>query len=57
MLVNEIRGFIFEIHYNELGFSKENSFYLIKQQKKNLQLFEIKLTEKGPHPHNAKGHY
>ena len=27
------------------------------QKKKDLHLFAIKLTEKIPHPHNAKEHY
>ena len=43
MKVNELRDFIFEI----FRFSKENSYYSMKyQKKKDLQLFATKLTEK-----------
>ena len=34
MSVNEIRDFIFESCYKQFGFSKENSYYSVKQQKK-----------------------
>ena len=46
MLVNEIRDFIFQKYDKGIGFSKENSYYLMAHQKKDLQLFAIKLTEK-----------
>ena len=45
MSVNETRDF--ENYYKIIGFSKENSYYLMKhQKKKDIQLFATKLTEK-----------
>ena len=47
MSVNEIRDFIFENYYKRNGFSKKNSYYTMKhQKKKDLQLFATKLIEK-----------
>ena len=58
MSLNEIRDFIFENYYKRIGFSKENSYYSMKHQKKNeLQLFATELTEKIPDSWNAKEHY
>ena len=34
MQVNEIRDFIFENYYKRIGFSKENSYYLMKHLKR-----------------------
>ena len=34
MSVNEIRNFIFENDFKLIGFSKENSYYSVKHQKK-----------------------
>ena len=34
MSINEIRDFIFENCYKQTGFSKENSYYSMKNQKK-----------------------
>ena len=34
MPVNEIRDFIFEDYYKRIGFSKENSYYSVENQKK-----------------------
>ena len=34
MSVNELRDFIFENYYRQIGFSKENSYYSLKHQKK-----------------------
>ena len=34
MSVNEIIDFIFENHYKHTGFSKENSYYSMKDQEK-----------------------
>ena len=31
---NEIRDFIFENYYKQIGFSKENSYYSMQHQKK-----------------------
>ena len=36
MSVNEIRDFIFENYYRRSGFSKENSYYSMKHQKKKI---------------------
>ena len=44
--------------WKRIGFSKENSCYSIKHwEKKDLQLFETKVTEKIPDIRNAKEHY
>ena len=32
MTVNELRDFIFENYYRRIGFSKENSYYLMKHK-------------------------
>ena len=55
--VNEIRNILFENLYKHVGFSKENSYYSKKHQKKYLQLFATKLTAKIPYPSNDKEHY
>ena len=34
MTVNELRDFIFENYYKQIAFSKENSYYSLKHQKK-----------------------
>ena len=40
MTVNELRDFIFQNCHKRIGFSKENSYSLMKrQEKKDLQLF------------------
>ena len=44
MPVNEIRDFIFENYYNQIGFYKENSYYSMKQ--KDLLVYATKLAEK-----------
>ena len=46
MSINEIGEFVFENYYKRIEFPKENSFLSINNQKKNLQLFAIKFTEK-----------
>ena len=55
MTVNEIRDFIFGNHYKQIEFSKENSYYSLKHhEKKDLQFFATKLTEKISDPHDVK---
>ena len=56
MTAIKIRDFIFENYYRVV-FSKENSYYLMKHQKKYRELFGTKLTEKIPDPRNAKEHF
>ena len=47
MPVNEIRYFIFENYYKQIGLSKENNYYSMKHLKrKNLLLLSNKLIEK-----------
>ena len=36
MSINGLRNFIFENYYRQIRFSKENSYYSIKHQKKNI---------------------
>ena len=57
MSVSEITYFIFEKYYKRIGFSKDNSYYSMKYQEKDLPLFSNKVTEKIPDPRNAKEHY
>ena len=54
MTINEFKDFIFENYYRGIGFFGENSYYSMKHQEKNLQLFAAKLTKKIPDPSNAK---
>ena len=55
--INEIRDLIFE-NCKLTAFSKENNFHSMKRLKeKYLLLLASKLTEKIPHPRNAKEHY
>ena len=47
MSVNDIRDFIFENYYKQMGFSMEVSYYLMKRLKrKDLLLLANKLIEK-----------
>ena len=47
MTVNELRDFIFENYYKQIGFVKEKSYYSIKRLKnKDLLLFATKLIKK-----------
>ena len=46
LTVNELKDFIFENYYRQMGVAKENNYYSMKRQKKDLQLFATKLTEK-----------
>ena len=52
MSVNQVRDFIFEKHYERIGFFKET--YSIKILKKYLLLLANKLIEKIPDPSNAE---
>ena len=57
MTVIELKEFIFGNYYKRIRFSKENSYYSLKhQKKKDLTLFAIKSTEKIHDPCNAKKH-
>ena len=56
MTAKELRNFIFENYYQQMGLAK-NSYYSRTIKEKNLQLFVTKLTEKIPDPRNAKEHY
>ena len=57
MTVKEIRHFLFENYYKQIGFSKENNYCSMKHQKKDLQLLSTKLTEKILDPQNAINHF
>ena len=56
MSVNEIRDFMFENYYKQIGFCKENSYYSMKRSKKDLFLLANKLIEKLPNLGNARKH-
>ena len=36
MTVKEVKDFIFENYYRQIGFAKEKSYYSIKRQKKKI---------------------
>ena len=58
MSINENRDFFFKKCYKQIGFSKESSYYSMKNiKKKYLLLFASKLVENIPDPLNTKGHY
>ena len=58
MSVNEIRDILLENLYKHVGFSKENSYYSKKhQRKKYLQLFATKLAAKISYSSNDKERY
>ena len=44
--IKEMKDFIFENYYRRIGFPKENTYYSIKQKKKELLLLATKLIEK-----------
>ena len=46
MTIKELREFIHENYYSQIEFTKENSHYSIKRQKKNFVSFTTKLIEK-----------
>lgn len=58
MTAKELKNFIYGNYYRQLGFSKENSYNSITNQKKNeMKLFETKLTEKIPEHWDPKKYY
>ena len=46
MAVNELRNFIFENYYKQIGFVEESSYYSMKCLKKEVLLLATKLIEK-----------
>ena len=47
MTIKQFRDFIFESYYRRIGFTKENSYYSMKhQKKKDLLSFVTKLLKK-----------
>ena len=55
---NDIRDFIFENYYKQIGVSKEESCCSLKRLKKEKLLFLAnKLIKNRPNPCNAKKHY
>ena len=61
MSLNEIRKFIFEKYYKQIGFSNECSYYSMKYLKKKKKKIvvackEIKIPEKILDPCNPKEH-
>ena len=58
MSANEIRDFIFENYYKQIGFCKENSYHAMKPLKKKRFIVACKqINRKIPDPCNAKEHY
>ena len=58
MSVNEIKDFIFENYFKQIGFSKESSYYSTKRLKrKDLLFFTRTFIENVADPHNTREHY
>ena len=58
MSVNEIRDFIFENYYKQIGFSKESSYYSMKHLRKTRFIAACEqINKKIPDSCNAKEHY
>ena len=58
MTIKELKRVFCDNYYRQIGFSKENSYCLMKhQKKKDLLLLATKLTEKIPDVSNAKKYY
>ena len=59
MPVNEIRYFIFENYYKQIGFSKESSYRSMKRlkEKKRLVVACHQINKKPPNLHNSKEQY
>ena len=56
--IKELKDFIFKSYYRQIEFTKENSFYSLKhQKKKDLILLPTKLIKKIPDASNAKEYY
>ena len=46
MMVEDLTHFLFKNYYEQIGFTKEDSYYLLKKlTKKDLVLFAINLTK------------
>ena len=57
MSVNEIKDFIFENYFKQIGFSKESSYYSSKRLKrKDLLFITKKFIENVADPHSTKEH-
>ena len=54
MKIKEHSDFIYENYFSQIGLTKENSYYSIKSQKKDLLLFAPKLFETIPDPSKTK---
>ena len=59
MSISEIKDFIFENYFKQIGFSKKENSYSSKKSlnKKGLLLLINKLIKNVPDPRNAKEHY
>ena len=55
MPVKELKDFIFKDYHQQIRFSKEKGYYLMKHQKqKDLELFKTRSTEKIADPLNLQ---
>ena len=53
--MKELKYFVFQNYYRQIGFTKENSYYPMKhQKKKDLRFLATKLIAKTPDAGNAK---
>ena len=46
IIIKNLKDFIYENYYRQVGLPQENSYYSIKQEKKDLLLLATKLIEK-----------
>ena len=53
MSINEIKDFIFKNYYKRIGFSKENSYYSMKDLKEKSLLLLANKSEKTPDSNNT----
>ena len=56
MTIKQFRDFIFESYYRRIGFTKENSYYSMKHQKKRFIIICNQIIKKTD-PGTAKEYY
>ena len=57
MTIKQFRDFIFESYYRRIGFTKENSYYSMKHQKKKRFIIICNQIIKKTDPGTAKEYY
>ena len=57
MTIKEFRDFIYENYHKQTGFTKDNSYYSMKRQKKRFTIICNQINKNIPDPSNTKAHY